>query len=150
MSELRSTAQRKQDVLAALAKSGDAWVATANTDGKPRLIAASFWWDGSDLVFATREGNPTAKNLQSNGTARLAIGTQDDVIMIDATLVEATQVTKAKPDVRRGFVDAAGWDPAEEGSDWAFFRLRPDRIEAYRGYGELQGRLVMRESRWLS
>ena len=150
MSELRSKAQRKKDVLAALAKNGDAWVATASTAGKPRLIAASFWWDGNDLVFATRQGNPTAKNLQSTRAARVAIGPQDDVIMIDATLLEAVQVTNAKPEVSKGFVDAAGWDPAEEGSDWAFFRLRPDQIEAYRGYGELQGRLVMRESRWLS
>ena len=43
-----------------------------------------------------------------------------------------------------------GWDPREVGEGWAFFRLRPSRIQAYRGYEELEGRDVMRNSRWLA
>jgi hypothetical protein len=31
-----------------------------------------------------------------------------------------------------------------------FFRLRPTRIQAYRGYGELEGRDVMRGGRWVA
>lgn len=150
MAELRTTAERKTDVLTALENSGSAWLATAGTGGEPRLIAVSFWWDGSRLVFATRVGNPTAQNLEATKKVRLAIGSPDDVIMVDATLIDKAPASAAKPEVRNGFIDAAGWDPAEEGDDWAFFRVQPVRIEAYRGYGELEGRTVMRESRWLA
>jgi hypothetical protein len=51
--------------------------------------------------------------------------------------------------VAEGFSRAVGWDPREVGEGWAFFRLRPLRIQAYRGYDELEGRDVMRGSRWL-
>ena len=150
MAELRSTAERKADAVAALEKNGSAWLATAGAGGEPRLIAVSVWWDGSHIVFATRVGNPTAQNLRSSRKARLGIGSPDDVIMVDATLLDQVHASTAKPELRKGFIDAAGWDPAEEGDDWAFFRLQPVRIEAYRGYGELEGRTVMRESRWLA
>ncbi len=50
----------------------------------------------------------------------------------------------------RGFATAVGWDPREAGKGWIFFRLRPTRIQAYRGYDELEGRDVMRDSTWLS
>jgi hypothetical protein len=71
-------------------------------------------------------------------------------MMIDVTVVETTPVADARPTLKAAFVKAVGWDPAEEGNDWAFFRLRPVDIQAYRGYGELQGRRVMRDSRWLT
>jgi hypothetical protein len=149
MAELRSTEQRKADVLAALENNGSAWLATAGAAGEPRLIAVSFWWDGSHIVLATRVGNPTAHNLVASRKARLGIGSPDDVIMVDAALIDQAPAASAKSDIRKGFISAAGWDPAEEGDDWAFFRLQPVRIEAYRGYAELEGRTVMRQSRWL-
>lgn len=148
MSELRSAAERKQDVLERLSKNEDAWLATASDGGTPRLIAVSSWWDGTDLVMATREGTPTGRNLQASGAARLALGSPGDVIMIDAAVVEQTPANKADPQLRQGFAAAAGWDPGDAGTDWTFFRLRPTQIEAYRGYGELEGRMVMRQSRW--
>lgn len=149
MAQLRTAAQRKADVLSRLQKNGEAFLATASQAGEPRLIAVSFWWNGTELIIATRQGTPTARNLQSTRAARLALGPQEDVIMIDARVAEQSPVSSAKPELRQGFLDAAGWDPAEEGADWAFFRLGPVRIEAYRGYGELEGRMVMRDSRWL-
>ena len=148
MSELRSTAQRKADVLKKLQNNGHAWLATASHDGKPRLIAVSFWWTGNDLVISTRTGTPTGRNLQQTRTGRLAIGSQEDVIMIDAEAIEEVAAATARPDLRQGFIKAAGFDPAEEGSDWAYFRLRPYQVEAYRGYGELEGRVVMRNGEW--
>ncbi len=43
---------------------------------------------------------------------------------------------------------AMGWDPREmEG--WVFYRLRPTRIQAFRGYDEIGGRDVMLRSRWV-
>ena len=149
MAELRSQGQRKADVQATLGKNGDLWIATADKAGHPHLIAASAWWDGRRIVIATRERSATARNLQATRVARLGLGSPDDVIMVDAALDESTPVSKAKPELKQGFIDAVGWDPAEEGDDWAFFGLRPVQIQAYRGYGELKGRVVMRDSSWL-
>ncbi len=51
MSELRSTEERKADVLAVMERNGDAWLATADRSGRPHLIAVSTWWDGSLIVI---------------------------------------------------------------------------------------------------
>jgi hypothetical protein len=135
-------------VLEKLQNNGQAWLATASRDGKPRLIAVSFWWTGRELVISTRTATPTGRNLHETRSARLAIGSQEDVIMIDAEATEEVVAATATADLRQGFIKAAGFDPAEEGSDWAFFRLRPYQVEAYRGYGELEGRVVMRHGEW--
>ncbi len=42
-----------------------------------------------------------------------------------------------------------GWDPREM-DGWMFYRLRPTRIQAFRGYDEIEGRDVMVRSRWLA
>lgn len=132
-----------------LAKNRDAWLASASSGGKPQLIAVSCWWDGEAATIATRANTVTARNLDQTRVGRLGIGTPDDVIMIDVTVSERTTVADAQPEFRARFASAVGWDPADEGDDWAFFRLQPVRIQAYRGYGELQGRDVMRDGRWL-
>lgn len=149
MGEGRSVAQRKADVLATLDKNADVWLATSDTSGRPCLIAVSSWWDGKSLVIATRGGSPTARNLASVGLARLAAGSTDDVVMIEAHVSQHVPVSDAPADLRTGFVNAVGWDPSEEGNDWKLFRLTPVQVQAYRGYGELNGRTVMRDSRWL-
>ena len=48
-----------------------------------------------------------------------------------------------------GFSAAMGWDPREM-DGWMFFRLRPTRIQAFRGYDEIEGRDAMVRSRWLA
>jgi hypothetical protein len=149
MGELRTVAARKADVLAALEAQGDLWLATADRSGRPHLIAVSAWWDGADLIVATTSASRTATNLQAGGGVRLAGGSPADAILVDTKLVESVQVGEA-PEVASGFAKAVGWDPSEVGEGWAFFRLRPTRIQAYRGYGELEGRDVMRNSRWLA
>ena len=150
MARLRTVAQRQADVQAALAKNGDAWLASASSDGKPQLVAVSCWWDGEAATIATRSSTVTARNLDQTRVARLGLGTPDDVIMLDVTVSERTAVGDAQPEFRDRFAAAVGWNPAEEGDDWAFFRLQPIRIQTYRGYGELEGRDVMKGGRWLA
>jgi len=145
---MRDTATRKADVQATLDKQGDLWLSTADRTGKPHLIAVSAWWDGDDLVVATTGSSRTARNLAPGSDVRLAAGTPADAIMIDAEVVEKVPASDAGM-VAEGFSRAVGWDPREVGEGWAFFRLRPKRIQAYRGYDELEGRDVMRGSRWL-
>ncbi len=69
--------------------------------------------------------------------------------MIAARLAESSAAEEA-PNIAAGFSAAVGWDPLEVGAGWAFYRLHPTRIQAYRGYDELEGRDVMRNSRWLA
>ena len=149
MPESRSVDARKADVLASLEGQHSMWLATADSMGRPHLIAVSAWWDGHDLVMTTVATSRTAKNLTAGQEVRLAGGTPADAIVVEARVIE-TQAAQDAPDVAAGFEKAMGWDPREVGEGWAFFRLRPSRIQAYRGYGELEGRDVMRNSRWLA
>lgn len=146
---MRDTKTRKADVLAALERQKDLWIATADPAGRPHLIAVSAWWDGSAVVIATLGTSLTARNLAANRLARLALGTPDDVIVIDARSSESRPVSDSA-ELAGKFAAAVGWDPREAGEDWVFFRLEPQRIQAYRGYDELEGRDVMRDSRWLA
>ena len=149
MGELRAVAQRKADVLATLAKQGDLWLATADRTGRPHLIAVSAWWNGSELIMATSGTTRSARNLESTGTARLAIGSPDDVSVIDAEVAGPGKPVEDEPGVSEGFAAAVGWDPRTVGGGWVYFTLRPTRIQAYRGYDELAGRDVMRKGHWL-
>ena len=77
----------------------------------------------------------------------LAGGDPGDAIVIEAQVIESVPVGES----RRALEDwkkVMGWDPTEMGG-WSFFRLRPTRIQAYRGYEEIGGRDVMLRSRWV-
>ena len=150
MSELRTLTERKADVLKALGENFDMWVATADPNGRPHLIAASGWWDGTRVVMATRGASRTARNLAQNPTVQIALGTQADAISITAHLDDSYPAADAPREIAEGFKESAGWDPREEGEGWVFYRFTPQRIQAYRGYGELEGRDVMKQSRWLA
>ena len=150
MSEQRTLTERKADVLKTLGKDFDMWVATADPSGGPHLIAASGWWDGTRVVMTTRAGTRTAQNLAQNLTAQFAIGTQADAITITAHLDDSYPAAEAPQEIAEGFKASAGWDPREEGEGWVFYRFTPERIQAFRGYGETQGRDVMKKSRWLA
>ena len=149
MSEERTVRQRKADTVAALNRQRDLWLATADSSGKPHLIAVSAWWDGSHLIIATAAASRSARNLDTNGIARLALGSPDDVIVIDAAVADRVKVREAAAELAAGFTAAVGWDPRDIDGDWVFFRLTPARIQAYRGYDELEGRDVMQLGRWL-
>ena len=145
---MRDTKTRKADVLAALERQADVWLSTADA-GVPHIIAVAAWWDGTDLVVATRGASRTARNLESNPVARVASGTPADAVVIGARVVES-RPAKDAVEMAKGFAAAVGWNPGEEEEDWVLFRLRPFRIQAYRGYEEMEGRDVMKGSRWLA
>jgi hypothetical protein len=150
MSELRSTEQRKADVLAVLGQNGDAWLATADQSGRPHLIAVSTWWDGSLMVITTTDGSRTARNLDEIRLGRLGIGSTNDAIMVDLEVLDSVPVADAAADLVAGFSAAAGLNHSEEGPKRRFFRLRPSSKQPYRGYGELESRDVLRDGTWLA
>jgi len=141
--------RRQADVIAVLEGNSDLWLATASSSGRPHIIAVSAWWDGTSVVIATTGGSRSARNLEAARSGRLAAGTPADAILVDVTSLPGIPVEQ-DPDLAAGFAGAVGWNPAEVGPGWMFFRLRPLRIQAYRGYDELAGRDVMRDSRWLT
>ena len=143
----RDAATRKRDALAALESQGAYWLATAEVGGRPHLIAVSGWWDGHDIVFTTLGTSKTARNLAMNPAAKFAGGTPADAVVIEAQMMDSVMVDDA-PDVAEGFKKAMGWDPREM-DGWMFFRMRPTRIQAFRGYDEIDDRDVMVRSRWV-
>ena len=150
MAGLRTVSERKSDVLETLSTNFDMWVATGDPLGRPHLIAASGWWNGEHVVMTTRAATRTAQNLAQNPVVQLALGTQGDAIVIAAELIDSFPAAEAPAAIADGFEASAGWDPREEGEGWVFYRLKPSRIQAYRGYAELEGRMVMKDSRWLA
>jgi len=83
---VRDTPTRKADVLAALEKQGQVWLATAEVGGRPHVIAVSAWWDGTDLVVTTSGSSKTARNIAMNPLVTLAGGDPADAIVIQAQM----------------------------------------------------------------
>jgi len=131
-----------------LEKQGQVWLATAEVGGRPHVIAVSAWWDGTDLVVATSGSSKTARNIAMNPLVTLAGGDPADAIVIQAQMLDSSPAEESA-ELATGFSRAMGWDPREM-DGWMFFRLRPTRIQAFRGYEEIEGRDVMIRSRWLA
>jgi nitroimidazol reductase NimA-like FMN-containing flavoprotein (pyridoxamine 5'-phosphate oxidase superfamily) len=144
----RSTAQRKQDTLARLERDVDVWVASADADGNAYLVPLSYLWDGATLTVSTPEGSPTGRNLRAGKGVRLALGPTRDVVIIEGT-VEYLSLESAPMEL----ADAFGrklWDVRNERKRYAYYRVTPRRVQAWREENELRGRVVMEEGRWLA
>lgn len=145
MTSTRSAEQRKKDVLAALEKQGHYWLSTAEIGGRPHVIGVSGLWDGSQVIVTTLGTSRTARNMEMNPQVVLAGGDPSDAIVIQAGVIGSSAVEDS-PQTAAEWNKAMGWTPE---NDWMFFRLRPTRIQAFRGYEEIQGRDVMIRSRWV-
>ena len=144
---MRDTATRKKDVLAYLESQGHYWLATAEVGGKPHVIAVSGLWDGHDIVVTTLGTSKTARNMAMNPAAILAGGDPSDAVVIQAQMIDSAGV-EASAELAGEWRKAMGWDPREM-DGWMFFRLRPTRIQAFRGYEEIGDRDVMVRSLWV-
>jgi hypothetical protein len=144
----RTAAQRKHDVLGRLEREMDVWVASADADGLPCLVALWFVWDGEHLWLATRPGNPTGRNLRDGGRARLAFGDTRDVVLIDGA-VEMFTASEVPPAAADAFHAKTGWDPRADPAPYAFFRVRPRAVQAWCEVRELPRRHVMRDGAWI-
>jgi Pyridoxamine 5'-phosphate oxidase len=140
----RTREQRRKDTLRRLEQDVDAWVATSGADG-PCMVPLSYLWDGSSLLIATSAATPTARNLLADGAVRIGIGPTRDVVLIQGT----ARPTEVDADLGDRFAAATGFDPREL-SGYRYFRVRPERVQAWREVNELPGRDLMREGRWLT
>jgi hypothetical protein len=141
----RSLQQRKQDTLGRLESDTDAWIASADDGGDAYLLPLSFLWDGAGVIVATPRSSVTGRNLSRGGRVRVGLGQLRDVAMIDGT-AEPVQDERTKD----AFSAKHGWDPRTEAGDYAYFRIVPDRLQAWREVNELPGRTLMHDGNWLA
>jgi hypothetical protein len=151
----RTREQRRADTLAKLsAPAADVWVATAAADAgghaSSHLVPLSLAWLDERVVLATEADSVTARNIISQGRARLGLGPTRDVVMIDAELEQVYSLDEVPADLARRYAMQADWDPRESGGQMRFLVLRPQRIQAWREVNELPGRTLMRGGAWIS
>ena len=148
MAEPRSPAQRRQDTLARLERDVDAWVATADAaGGTPYLVPLSFLWDGGTLLLATPSASPTSRNLHATGKVRLGIGPTRDLVLIEGTVDEVLPAAEVPGDLGDAFAAKTGFDPRQL-SGYRYFRIQPQRLQAWREANELEGRELMAGGQW--
>ncbi|MEU9195918.1 pyridoxamine 5'-phosphate oxidase family protein [Streptomyces hundungensis] len=145
----RSREQRKQDVLNRLEKDEDAWVATASATGEPHLMPLSFVWEHGTLLMCTRRTNPTLRNLESGDRpVQLTLGSTRDVVHITgaAVLIPTPELPSASAEA---FAAKIVWDPRDSGPSYTYFRVVPQRIQAWREANEIPDRDLMTDGVWL-
>ena len=145
MESPRSAERRKSDTLARLTSDTDAWIATGDSDGNGYLVPLSFLWDGAGLVVSTPRSSVTARNLSGGGRVRAGLGELRDVTIIDGTAEAVTD-----DPTMDAFAAKHGWDPRKDTAEYAYFRIVPDRVQAWREVNELPGRTLMRDGGWLA
>lgn len=144
----RTPEQRKRDTLHRLAHDIDAWVATADADsGTPYLIPLSFRWDGESLLVATPDASVTGRNLRATRKARVGIGPTRDVILVEGA-VRALGEDELTREDRDAFAEKTGFDPSKLDTLYTYFRITPQRLQAWREADELEGRELMLGGRW--
>jgi hypothetical protein len=147
----RTRERRKADTLAKLsAPAADVWVATAAADASAYLVPLSLAWLDERVVLATDADSVTARNIISQGHARLGLGPTRDVVLIDAELEQVYSPDEVPSGLARGYATQADWDPRESGGQMRFLVLRPQRIQAWREANELPGRTLMRGGTWIT
>ena len=145
----RSLDQRTADARHRLEHDVDGWVATADpARGTPYLVPLSFRWDGATLLLATPASSPTGRNLQATGRVRVGIGPTRDVVLIEGAAEAVAPADLPRPE-GDAFAAATGFDPRELATEYLYFRIRPERIQAWREADELEGRDLMHGGRWL-
>jgi hypothetical protein len=146
----RPPERRKADALAKLGRpAADIWVASASAEGEAHLVPLSLGWDGDRIILAIERRSVTQQNLARAGRARLALGPERDVVMIDAVLVSVVDVADVPGSVAEAFAVQSDWDPREAPEGYVYVILAPERIQAWREANEIPGRTLMRHGHWV-
>lgn len=143
----RAFEERLRDTQAKLESAIDLWVATSGPSGV-HLVPLSYLWDGTGFLVATPRTSVTGRNLAEQGQVRLGFGPTRDVVVVDGT-AEPVDLADLAPGTGDAFAARTGFDPRGLAEPYQYFLIRPQRIQAWREAGELHGRDLMREGRWL-
>ncbi|MFJ2865061.1 pyridoxamine 5'-phosphate oxidase family protein [Kitasatospora sp. NPDC087314] len=144
----RGFEERLRDTRAKLAGEVDLWVATAGASGGAHLVPLSYLWDGVAFLVATPRASLTGRNLLADGRVRLGLGPTRDVVIADG-LAEPVDAADLDPETGDAFAARTGFDPRGLDEPYQYFRIRPQRVQAWREANEIQGRDLMRDGRWL-
>ena len=145
----RDLTQRTTDTRNRLHEDVDVWVSTASQDGVPQLRPLSFIWDGTTVLISTPEDSPTGRNLAISGKAVLALGHTRDVVMIEGN-VQVIPIEELPQEVGDAFAAHTEFDPRTLKTTYAFYRVTPVEIQAWREEDELPNRTIMRGGAWLA
>lgn len=144
----RTLEERIRDTRAMLEREVDLWVASAGASKGAYLVPLSYMWDGSTFLVSTAAASVTGRNLLADGRVRLALGATRDVVLIDGQ-AEPVDLAALPAGTADAFAEATGFDPRESAEPYQYFRIRPDRIQAWREVDEMGGRHLMRDGVWL-
>jgi hypothetical protein len=148
--EPRTREQRKADALSKLTTwHPQCWAATASVDDSAHLVPLSFAWDDHHVIIASNVTFLTTRNLSRSGRIRLAFGDTRDVVLMDATLVETIPVEQADSAMADRYAEQSDWDPRWVGTGFAYFLLRPMRVQVWRQPSEFGERLIMKNGIWV-
>ncbi len=142
----RPREQRIKDTLELLQTEVDVWIATASGAGRPYLVPLSFFWSGDAMIVTTTRSSQTGRNFAGTGRVRAAIGqTRGQVVVIDARVEEMP--VGENVELEDAYVRATDFDPRPWDVGYTFFRLIPERIQAWRGDDaeELREKDLMRD-----
>jgi hypothetical protein len=146
----RTAQQRKADTLRRLENDVDTWVATADpATGVAYLVPLSFLWDGATVLISTPAASPTSRNLRATGRVRLGVGPTRDLVLIEGTVQTETAATEIPAEAGDAFAAKTGFDPREL-TGYAYFRIQPQRLQAWREANELTGRDLIRDGDWVT
>jgi len=146
----RPLAERVADTRRLFDTSVDAWVATADpVSGRPWLMPLSFAWSGETLVLGTGVDSRTMRNATAQPWVRVSLGAVRDVVLVHGTaqVVALDHLPTAEAD---RFAARSGFDPRALSDPYAYLRVTPRRIQAWREENELADRELMRDGRWLA
>lgn len=144
----RALKQRVQDSLERFEQDVDAWVATASADDDvPYLVPLSFLWIDGTILLATAASAPAGRNLLTTGKVRLGIGQTRDVVLVEG-LTEAIPAAELDDVTGDAFAVKTGFDPRTLSTPYFYFRVRPQRVLAWREENELRDRVIMRDGQW--
>ena len=109
----------------------------------------SFLWDGATLLISTPGTSPTSRNLRATGRVRLGIGPTRDLVLIEGTVQAETAAAEISAEAGDAFAVKTGFDPREL-TGYAYFRIQPQRLQAWREVNELTGRDLIRGGDWVT
>ncbi|MFD6972548.1 pyridoxamine 5'-phosphate oxidase family protein [Streptomyces sp. NPDC059949] len=145
----RGLEERLKDTRARLENDVDLWVATSGASGGGvHLIPLSYLWDGTAFLISTPRASVTGRNLLADGRVRLGLGPTRDVVIVDG-VAEPVDVAELGEEAADAFAAKTGFDPRELADPYQYFRIRPQRTQAWREANELAGRGLMRDGVWL-
>lgn len=124
------------------------WLATGSQHGgTPQLLPVPFLWHDSVVVLSAGASTLTARNLETTGYVRLALGDPLDVVIVDG-FAEARR--SLADEVAAAFVRKLSWDPREEADPQLWFVIQPQRVLVWRTAEEEADRTIFRDGSWLT